>query len=1128
MGVKQLWKLVSPAGRQISIETLEHSTLAIDVSIWLIQFLKAMRDADGDPIPNGPLIGTLHRCLRLLYHGIRPIFVFDGGVPAVKARLIRRRQLKREADEKDAATLAKRLLAARLRAHELRQKAARKAAKTASTTNGDAAGASATPASSFDPGAQRQEAAARTQPAEEAQKTTATAADSSESSSEDDCAWEKAASDDDASEEDADSVGEPAIEVSGATTLDPDALASLPASMRKEAVEAAQRNQRVAARRSFMPVAGDADAYSATQIAHFLKGAAFRKRLDQAHKKTQTGGRRVQSDPTRRFVFERAGDAFFGAASGETKTGGSSARARMERFIANNRDNVAPTDEEAAPGQSSNTTDDVRSRRTRRRESSRNVAPGRSRRGRRAPLPVAGPRVGLDAYEREVADEEDELLRLELYGNEDDDEPAEEEDDDAPSEEVAQDDREDVAFERRPSEEVVDVAVDDDDDDDAGGGFLREDDGPPRPSSSGVVAPMDEDDDDDIEVASPQSNGAAAPSAEDAAEPVVSSSSAPPAESSKPPTDDDDDDECAWEAAPSEDGQASPSPPEEDDENDDAASVDPPAKDDDTPKAALSSSVELAFADLDDETRRRLDAFFGKTPPATDATTDTPTTTDDTAASATTSAARRDKALASARDQAHRLTSWAGSAFERALREAGHLAETSGRRVEEDDTPPVAAAAADDDDDDDDAVADRAGVSAPKATNENEDAAAAEQAAAPPDDLRRNGDDDDVVETTDAAAADKSPPEEASATPGPIAAEPVVDASDAALEAGHADTAERGSSSAGAEDARDAPLPPEEEEEEEIAAAADDDGEAAPDPSFYEVCPDFDDQLAFALANAASADVDGLEAAAAAASDPREAAALRYVAARVDAERGKSDGVRDDAEEAADDADASDNAPDAQDAVGDALHQQQPEGETRDESDEDPQRDAAEIAALEADMARHRRRLTAHVRDADHVTDELREQVMSLLERLGAPYVVAPMEAEAQCAYLESVGAVEGVVTDDSDALVFGAKRVYKNIFSEQNAVEAYYLADICADHKFDPGDLVALALLLGGDYANGVRGVGIVNAVEIVRAFKVADAKPVEWLGRFARWLATGAIDPPGAERRPRCQDDSSRKDRS
>ena len=44
----------------------------------------------------------------------------------------------------------------------------------------------------------------------------------------------------------------------------------------------------------------------------------------------------------------------------------------------------------------------------------------------------------------------------------------------------------------------------------------------------------------------------------------------------------------------------------------------------------------------------------------------------------------------------------------------------------------------------------------------------------------------------------------------------------------------------------------------------------------------------------------------------------------------------------------------------------------------------------------------------------------------GLPYIIAPMEAEAQCAWLNANGLVDGVVTDDNDAFLFGARRVYR------------------------------------------------------------------------------------------------------
>ena len=40
-------------------------TLAVDVSIWLTQFIKAMRDDDGKIVKNAHLIGTFRRIVKV-------------------------------------------------------------------------------------------------------------------------------------------------------------------------------------------------------------------------------------------------------------------------------------------------------------------------------------------------------------------------------------------------------------------------------------------------------------------------------------------------------------------------------------------------------------------------------------------------------------------------------------------------------------------------------------------------------------------------------------------------------------------------------------------------------------------------------------------------------------------------------------------------------------------------------------------------------------------------------------------------------------------------------------------------------------------------------------------------------
>ena len=63
---------------------------------------------------------------------------------------------------------------------------------------------------------------------------------------------------------------------------------------------------------------------------------------------------------------------------------------------------------------------------------------------------------------------------------------------------------------------------------------------------------------------------------------------------------------------------------------------------------------------------------------------------------------------------------------------------------------------------------------------------------------------------------------------------------------------------------------------------------------------------------------------------------------------------------------------------------------------------------------------------ADSVTGDMFGDCQELLQLFGLPYIIAPMEAEAQCAWLDSNGLVDGVVTDDNDVFLFGGEHVYR------------------------------------------------------------------------------------------------------
>lgn len=114
MGVNGLWTVVQPCARPTNLATLNRKRLAVDASIWIYQFLKAVRDKEGNALRNSHVVGFFRRICKLLWFGIQPVFVFDGGAPALKRATIQKRQRRREGRRDDALRTAGKLLAVQM------------------------------------------------------------------------------------------------------------------------------------------------------------------------------------------------------------------------------------------------------------------------------------------------------------------------------------------------------------------------------------------------------------------------------------------------------------------------------------------------------------------------------------------------------------------------------------------------------------------------------------------------------------------------------------------------------------------------------------------------------------------------------------------------------------------------------------------------------------------------------------------------------------------------------------------------------------------------------------------------------------------------------------------------------
>ncbi|RZF32307.1 hypothetical protein LSTR_LSTR001771 [Laodelphax striatellus] len=127
----------------------------------------------------------------------------------------------------------------------------------------------------------------------------------------------------------------------------------------------------------------------------------------------------------------------------------------------------------------------------------------------------------------------------------------------------------------------------------------------------------------------------------------------------------------------------------------------------------------------------------------------------------------------------------------------------------------------------------------------------------------------------------------------------------------------------------------------------------------------------------------------------------------------------------------------------------------------------------------------------------LQNQCKQLLTVMGVPWVQAPGEAEAYCAWLNQTGAVEAVITQDSDCFLYGGRVVLRHfMLSPQYTCEENDINTIECKLSLGRFKLLAFSLLCGCDYINGVSGVGKESAVKFL-----SSVEEFQVLRRLREW---------------------------
>jgi exonuclease-1 len=126
------------------------------------------------------------------------------------------------------------------------------------------------------------------------------------------------------------------------------------------------------------------------------------------------------------------------------------------------------------------------------------------------------------------------------------------------------------------------------------------------------------------------------------------------------------------------------------------------------------------------------------------------------------------------------------------------------------------------------------------------------------------------------------------------------------------------------------------------------------------------------------------------------------------------------------------------------------------------------------------------------VTPEMARQLIDELKRTGVQYIVAPYEADAQMVYLERKHIIQGILSEDSDLLVFGAKCLLTKLDQYGECIEINQ-ADFsaCRDITltgWSDREFRQMAILSGCDYLASINNMGLKTAYRMVRKHKTIE----------------------------------------
>jgi flap endonuclease-1 len=124
-----------------------------------------------------------------------------------------------------------------------------------------------------------------------------------------------------------------------------------------------------------------------------------------------------------------------------------------------------------------------------------------------------------------------------------------------------------------------------------------------------------------------------------------------------------------------------------------------------------------------------------------------------------------------------------------------------------------------------------------------------------------------------------------------------------------------------------------------------------------------------------------------------------------------------------------------------------------------------------------------YAKRTSRLTEDMLSDSKRLLQLMGIPHVQAPAEGEAQCALMVLRGDAWAVGSQDYDSLLFGSPRLVRGLtLSGKMELNMIDLQEALDGLGITREGLIDLAILVGTDFNEGVRGIGPKKALKAVK----------------------------------------------